>query len=89
MKMSSLDLMRMKYTRSKICVLNRNKIEWRKHVFEYKLKNTYGIENQNDMTRIHNKKVSDKAEQNLIHHMIWYIESGDTTVRRFMFITSI
>ena len=35
----------------------REKLEWRKSKFECELKNTYGIENQNYMTRIHYNKV--------------------------------
>ena len=32
------------------------KLEWRKRAFECKLENTYGTENLNDMTRIHDEK---------------------------------
>ena len=32
----------------------REKLEWRKGVFEYERNNLNGIENRNDVTRIHN-----------------------------------
>ena len=35
-----------------------------------KAENTYGIENQNDMTRIHGNKVKKLAEGNLLHDRI-------------------
>ena len=46
----------------------KEKIEWLKYAFEFKQKNTYGIENKNDMTRIHDNKV--KKWLNLIYYMI-------------------
>ena len=33
-------------------------------------KNTYGIKNQNDMTRIHDKEVNKISEYNLLHDII-------------------
>ena len=38
--------------------------------FNIKFKNTYGIENQNDMTRIHDNKANKIAECNLLHDII-------------------
>ena len=46
------------------------KIEWRKHTFERELKNKYGIENLNYITRIYDKKVNKIAECNLLHDII-------------------
>ena len=40
----------------------KEKLDWRKRVFEYKKKNSYGIEIRNDMTRIHNNEVKNMAE---------------------------
>ena len=34
----------------------KEKLEWRKRDFEYELKNTYGIENPNDMTHTYDEK---------------------------------
>ena len=39
-------------------------------MFEYKQKNSYGIENKNDMTRIHNNESKNKAECNVLHDII-------------------
>ena len=39
-------------------------------MFECELKNTYGVENQNGMTCIHDNKVNNMNECNLIHDMI-------------------
>ena len=39
----------------------------RKRAFECDLKNTYGIENKNGMTHIHDNKVNHIAECNLLH----------------------
>ena len=36
----------------------KEKIDWRKRGFEYEKKNSYGIENRNDMTRIHDDEVN-------------------------------
>ena len=47
-----------------------NKFDWRKRAFEYNQNNSYGIENQNDMTRIHNNEVNNIAECNLLHDTI-------------------
>ena len=46
------------------------KIEWRKCAFECKLKNTYGIENRNAMTRMHDNEVNKISEWNLLHDII-------------------
>ena len=46
------------------------KLEWLKHAFEYKQKSTYGVENQDDMTHIHDKYVNYIAECNLLHGII-------------------
>ena len=52
----------------------KENLEWRKRAFEYKKRNAYGIENRNDMTndmtRISNKKLKNKAECNLLHDII-------------------
>ena len=45
----------------------RDKLEWLKRAFECELKNTYGIENWNDMSRIHDEEVNKIAECNLLH----------------------
>ena len=37
---------------------NKEKIEWRKCAFEYKMKNSYGIEKRNDLMHIHEKEVN-------------------------------
>ena len=37
-------------------------IDWNKRAFEYKKKHLYGIENRNDMTRMHNNEVNNIAE---------------------------
>ena len=39
-------------------------------MFEDKKKNSYGIENRNEMTRLQNKEVKDIAECNLLHDII-------------------
>ena len=49
---------------------NKEKIEWHNRAFERKQKNTYGIENQNNMTRIHDNKVNKITECNLLHDII-------------------
>ena len=48
----------------------KEELEWRKREFECKQKITYGIENKNDMTRIHDKEVKNKSECNLLHDII-------------------
>ena len=48
----------------------KEKLESRKRAFECELKNTYGVENQNDMTRIHDNEVNKIAECNLLHDII-------------------
>ena len=48
----------------------KEKLEWRKRAFEWKLKNTYGIKNLNDMMHIHEKEVNKIAEWNILHDMI-------------------
>ena len=40
----------------------KEKLDWHKYAFEYKKKNSYGIENRNDMTRIQNNEVNNTAE---------------------------
>ena len=39
-------------------------------MFECKQKNTYGNENQNDMTCIHDNEVNKIAELNILHDII-------------------
>ena len=46
------------------------KIEWRKRMFEYKLKNTHRIEKRNAMAHKHDDKVNKIAECNLLHYII-------------------
>ena len=41
---------------------NKEKIDWHKHAFECKQKNSYVIENKNDMTHMHDKEVNKIAE---------------------------
>ena len=48
----------------------KEKLDWRKRAFEYEKKNSYGIENWNDMTRIHNNEANNMAECNLLHDII-------------------
>ena len=48
----------------------KEKLERCKRSFEWKLENTYRIENQNDMTRINDDKVNKIAEWNLLHDII-------------------
>ena len=48
----------------------KEKLEWLKSEFEYKHTITYGIENKNDMTRIHEKMVNKIVECNLLHDII-------------------
>ena len=45
-------------------------LELRKIVFECKQKNSYGIENRNDMIHIHEKEVNEIAEYNLVKDII-------------------
>ena len=45
----------------------KEKLEWRKRTFEFKQKLLYGIENLNDMSRIHDKEVNKISRQNLLH----------------------
>ena len=67
----TLITMRMIFTKLTKWVLKRPKdLEWRKHVFEYEQKNSYGIENRNDMIRIHNNEVNNISEWNLLHDII-------------------
>ena len=46
------------------------KIEWRKRSFECKQKNSYGIENQDNMMRIHDREVNQISECNILHDII-------------------
>ena len=46
------------------------RLELHKRVFECELKNTYDIEIQNDMTRIHDNKVNNISEWNLLHDIL-------------------
>ena len=39
-------------------------------MFEYENENSYGIENRNDITCIHNNEVNNIAECNLLHYII-------------------
>ena len=48
----------------------KEKLECHKNAFECELKNTYEIENHNDLMRIHNKKVNRISECNLLHAII-------------------
>ena len=48
----------------------KEKLEWRKHAFECEQKNSFGIENKNNMTRIHDKEVNKISECNLLHDII-------------------
>ena len=48
----------------------KEKLDWRKRAFEYEKKNSNGIENRNDMTRIHNNEVKNIAEYILLHDII-------------------
>ena len=48
----------------------KEKLEWRKHVFEYKQKNSYVIENRNYTMCIHNNELQNIAECNLLHDTI-------------------
>ena len=43
---------------------------WRKRAFEWEQKSTYGIEDQNDMMRIHYREVNKISECNLLHDII-------------------
>ena len=45
----------------------KEKLEFRKRVFECKYKSTYKIENKNDMTCMHGIKVNKRSECNLLH----------------------
>ena len=48
----------------------KSKLEWHKRVFEWKLENTYDIESQNGMTRIHDNELNNIAECNLLHFLL-------------------
>ena len=48
----------------------KEKLDWCKRAFEYENKNSYGIENRNDMTLIHNNEVKNITEYNLLHNII-------------------
>ena len=48
----------------------KEKLDWRKRVFEYEKKNSYGIENRNDMIRKNDNEVNNIAKCNLIHDII-------------------
>ena len=48
----------------------KEKLDWCKCAFEYENKNSYGIENRNYMTRIHNNEVNNIDECNLMHDII-------------------
>ena len=48
----------------------KEKLEWRKRVFEWEHKISYGIENQNGMTHIHDKEVNKITEWYLLHYII-------------------
>ena len=41
-------------------------------MFEYEKKHSYRIENRNDMTRIHNSKIKNLDECDLLHDIINY-----------------
>ena len=48
----------------------KEKVQWRKRAFEWKLENSDGIENHNDILRIHDDEVNKTAEWNLLHDII-------------------
>ena len=48
----------------------KGKLEWRKRDFECEQKLTYGIDNKNDMSRIHDIEVNKIAECNLPYDII-------------------
>ena len=48
----------------------KEKLDLSKHVFEYKKKNSYGIENRNDMTRIHDNEGKNISEYHLLNDII-------------------
>ena len=48
----------------------KESLDCHKRAFEDEKKNSYGIENRNDMTRIHNNEVNNIAEWNLLHDII-------------------
>ena len=48
----------------------KEKLEWRKCEFECQLKNTYGVENRNDIMCTHDNEVNNIAELNLLHDII-------------------
>ena len=45
-------------------------VELHKRVFEFEFKNTYEIEKHNAMTRMHDNKVNNITECNLLHDVI-------------------
>ena len=49
---------------------NEEKIGWTQRAFEREQKSTNGIENKNDMTRIHKKWVNKIDEWDLLHDII-------------------
>ena len=60
-----------KFIRLKIRVLKiQKKLKRHKRAFEQEIENVYGIENQNDMMRIHDEKVNKIAECNLPHDIV-------------------
>ena len=48
----------------------KNNIEWRNCAFEFEQKNSYGIENWNDLIHIHEKEVNKIAKYNLLYGII-------------------
>ena len=48
----------------------KEKLEWCKRVFQYRIRKIYGIENRNDMARIHSDKVNKTAKWNLQHDIV-------------------
>ena len=46
------------------------KLEWFKRAFKCKVKNTYGIEYQNGMTRMNDNEINNISECNLLHDII-------------------
>ena len=48
----------------------KEKLDWCKGAFEYKQNNSYGIENINNMTCLHNNEVKNIAECNLLYDII-------------------
>ena len=55
------------YEVEKMSLEETKKLDWLKRAFKYEKKDSYGIENRNDMMHIHNNEVKNIAEGNLQH----------------------